>query len=151
HARMAQEQELVVDPAFFTALQAQLPQISHVEIQLKRGRHLNELTRFRYDVTLYVGGAAPAAEECAWVDWRRDQLMLAVVPELLGTAPTALGVTRLPNARLAREMRALALLARADGPATAGALREALADTGDDGAIDPEALWALGEQQPYEV
>src|SRR6185369_7564855 len=38
----AQEQELLVDPAFFIWLKDQFPQISDVEIQLKRGRYRNE-------------------------------------------------------------------------------------------------------------
>ncbi len=54
--RTADEQELVLDPGFF----ADVPGVSHVEVLLKRGRHHNELTRFRYDVLLHVGGAAPA-------------------------------------------------------------------------------------------
>ncbi len=51
-----QETELVIDPAFFTALKQRLPQISHVQIQLMRGRYHNELTQFRYNVILHIGG-----------------------------------------------------------------------------------------------
>ncbi|NEQ41406.1 MAG: amino acid adenylation domain-containing protein, partial [Okeania sp. SIO3I5] len=54
-SRLAREQRLIIDPEFFIALKAHLPQISHVEIQLKRGNYQNELTRFRYDVVLHVG------------------------------------------------------------------------------------------------
>ena len=52
--RMAQEEELIIDPAFFIALREYLPRISHMEILPKRGRYHNELTRFRYDVILHV-------------------------------------------------------------------------------------------------
>src|SRR5262249_42498361 len=38
----SQERELLIDPAFFTALRNHLPRVSGVEIQLKRGRHANE-------------------------------------------------------------------------------------------------------------
>src|SRR6185503_20173531 len=50
--RIEQEEELLIDPAFFTALKQHLPHISHVEVEPKRGRYHNELTRFRYQVTL---------------------------------------------------------------------------------------------------
>ena len=50
-----QETELVIDPAFFSALQQRFPQISHVQIQLMRGRHHNELTQFRYNAVLHIG------------------------------------------------------------------------------------------------
>ena len=54
-SRLAREQRLIIDPEFFIALKEHLPQISHVEIQLKRGYYQNELTRFRYDVVLHLG------------------------------------------------------------------------------------------------
>src|SRR3989441_7908084 len=48
--RMSQEEELVIDPSFFRALKQYLTKIGHVEVRLKKGRYLNELTQFRYDV-----------------------------------------------------------------------------------------------------
>ena len=58
------EKELLIDPAFFTAV---LPQrfrrINRVEVQLKRGRHHNELTQFRYDVTLHIHSPATESAE----------------------------------------------------------------------------------------
>jgi SAM-dependent methyltransferase len=53
--QMFQETELVIDPAFFSALKQRFPQISHVQIQLIRGRHENELTQFRYNAILHIG------------------------------------------------------------------------------------------------
>lgn len=50
--RITQEQEFVIDPTFFMALTQKYPQLTKVQIQLKRGDHHNELTRFRYDVIL---------------------------------------------------------------------------------------------------
>jgi SAM-dependent methyltransferase len=53
--QMFQETELVIDPAFFSALKQRFPQISDVQIQLMRGRHQNELTQFRYNAILHIG------------------------------------------------------------------------------------------------
>ncbi|HEY9875967.1 MAG TPA: amino acid adenylation domain-containing protein [Candidatus Obscuribacterales bacterium] len=55
--QMFQETELVIDPAFFSALKQRFPQISDVKIQLMRGRHHNELTQFRYNAILYINDA----------------------------------------------------------------------------------------------
>jgi hypothetical protein len=44
------EEELVIDPRFFRELGRQRPNVSTVDIQLKRGTYRNELNRFRYDV-----------------------------------------------------------------------------------------------------
>ena len=56
YKQIQQERELVIDPAFFPTLKQHLPQIRQVEVQPKRGWHHNELTQFRYDVILQVGG-----------------------------------------------------------------------------------------------
>ncbi|MGY4101878.1 amino acid adenylation domain-containing protein [Nocardia sp. R16R-3T] len=51
------EQELLLAPEFFAALAEEHPEIGSVDVQRKRGRAVNELTRFRYDVVL---GKQPA-------------------------------------------------------------------------------------------
>lgn len=68
-AALAAEAELMVDPAFFTGVRDLVPGVSTVRLQLKYGRHDNELTKFRYDVVLGVGEVAPVAPavpELAW-------------------------------------------------------------------------------------
>jgi len=70
--RIAQESELVIDPAFFQALSAQVPDFGEVEIKLKEGSYQNELTRFRYDVVLRktaqspLVSAGPSGERKPW-------------------------------------------------------------------------------------
>ena len=53
--RRLQENELLIDPAFFAALRRSLPKIGRVEVHPKRGRAHNELTGFRYQVVLRLG------------------------------------------------------------------------------------------------
>jgi len=53
--RRVDEEELLVAPELFAALALRLPAVSRVEVWKKRGRSVNELTRFRYDVVLTVG------------------------------------------------------------------------------------------------
>ena len=59
--RLQQEEELLLEPAFFASLAQRLPQIATVRVELKRGPALNEFTRFRYDVTLTKSGLPRAA------------------------------------------------------------------------------------------
>jgi SAM-dependent methyltransferase len=157
--RVGQERELVLDPAFFSAL----PGIAGVDVQLKRGRARNELTRFRYDVTLTLAGAAPAgplptAAPERWLDWREAGLSLAALRRLLvTTAPRSLGVSGLPNARLAAEVEAESLLHGGDsGLTTVADLQEALrgsrvAQLPTCPAVEPEELWTLCRDLPYRV
>ncbi len=148
---IAQEQELVLDPAFFAALQGQLPQISRVDIQLKRGHDHNELTKFRYDVTLYVGPAAVDHALPGARNWPADGMTVARLRDLLSTEPQILAFTRIPNARLLRDTDAAKLLADPAGPATVGELRSSLADRPATPGVDPQELWALGAELPYDI
>ncbi len=111
--RVAEEEELVLDPAFFFALPHHLPGIRQVRVMLHRGRHANELTRFRYDVILEVGAttaaaapAAPAAPDCAVppLRWAADELTLdALERRLAPPSPAASRGLYAPDAHGAEE------------------------------------------------
>nr|QEO74622.1 Beta-ketoacyl synthase [uncultured bacterium] len=148
--QVEQEEELTLDPSFFHALARELPGISGVEIQLKRGRHDNELTRFRYDVVLRVGGESADAVEPRWLDWQRDELSLDAVRRLLENgADELLGVRRVPNARVIVAVRTAELLESADAPRLVAALREAARETTRAVGLDPEEFWELGRASSY--
>ncbi|HYO16471.1 MAG TPA: amino acid adenylation domain-containing protein, partial [Thermoanaerobaculia bacterium] len=90
-----QEKELILHPALFPSLRHRFPTLGSARVMLKRGRHANELTRFRYDVVLRVGTDEPAAEVPAWLDWRGQDIR-----RLLQERPEALALARVPNARI---------------------------------------------------
>jgi microcystin synthetase protein McyA len=147
-----QEKELGLNPKFFNALRKHLPAITQVEIQLKRGRHHNELSLFRYDVVLRVGAAVKPTQDGARLDWGQCGFSVADLRRYLEEErPPALTVTGLPNARLQREIKLLEILTSAKYPATAGALREALRADDAGKAIEPEELWTMGESLGYTV
>ncbi len=152
-SHVQREKELLVAPDFFLALRHALPRIARVGIQLKGGRCLNELTRFRYDVVLRMDRSEPEPE-IAWLDWGRDGLSVAEIRRRLAEeAPEALGILGVPNARLQWEEHLLARL-REEGapPIRVADLRRSLSDAvaAAPGA-DPADLWALGDALPYRV
>jgi pristinamycin I synthase-3/4 len=157
--RVADEEELVIDPAFFFAFARTLPEIRKVEILLKRGSFHNELTRFRYDAVLHVAGEGSASpermpQELRWLDWDAGGLSLeALADRLVTEKPAALALRGLPNARLATEAAALSLLAGAGRDLdTVGELRSAIAgSSARAGGIDPERLWETGDRLGYTV
>jgi amino acid adenylation domain-containing protein len=151
-ARAEQEEELVLDPDFFRAVSQELEGVGRVEVLLKRGGTHNELTKFRYDVILHVGGDAPAPLNTPAHDWRRERLTLPALRTLLEhERPEALRVLRVPNARLIADVAAARLLSDERPPATAAALREALRDSGADFGVDPEEFWNLEAELPYTI
>ncbi len=144
----ADEEELAIDPGLFLALARRLPAVRRVEVQLKRGRHANELTRFRYDVVLHVGGAA-AGDAPHPQGWES----LAALERLLAARPAALALAGCPNSRLVREAAALELLA-GDGREmeTVEELRgEIDRRVQARPAVDPEDLWSLADRLGYDA
>ncbi|AYN37372.1 non-ribosomal peptide synthetase [Streptomyces albus] len=132
------EEELLLDPAFFSAVARSTEGIDSAEVLLKRGVHHNELTRHRYDVVLRtrpVTGSAPRRQ----LHWERDISGLSGLRTLLAAEQGGpLLVYGIPNARLGGELAALHALDHEDR-ATDPAITPA-------GAVDPEALWRLAEE-----
>jgi acyl carrier protein len=152
--RLQDEEELLIDPAFFHALPGYLPTITNVRIQVKRGWAHNELTRFRYQVVLRTDGktngvpptAAPLYSE---VDWQSGNDTLETLRHRLqGAAGSGLLVRNLPDARLQAEAYTLRALTE-NGLPTVADLRQQLAQLAP--ALEPESLWQLGEQLGYAV
>ncbi|HYG64881.1 MAG TPA: amino acid adenylation domain-containing protein [Thermoanaerobaculia bacterium] len=147
--RVADEEELVIHPAFFHALARRLPGISGVEVLVKLGRAHNELTRFRYDVVLYVGGRAEAPAGPV-----REAGSLPEVEAFVASRPETLVLAGIPNARLAEEERALELLGTPErGVQTVEKLRRTVAGRleREGRGVDPQELWELGERLGYRV
>ncbi|WP_190854214.1 non-ribosomal peptide synthetase [Actinomadura sp. RB99] len=149
------EKELLLDPAFFTALDGP----ARVDVLTKRGVHHNELTRHRYDAVLWKPGPdVPPVPETPAVDWAAlDDLdgppavraLLALRDGVPADAARTAGaesawtggplrVTGIPDARLSGEIAALEALRAGASPDEA---REALAAA--PAGIEPEALRAL--------
>ncbi|HEX5601785.1 MAG TPA: phosphopantetheine-binding protein, partial [Pyrinomonadaceae bacterium] len=146
------DKELVIDPAFFNALQRFSPDINRVEIQLKGGRSHNEMTRFQYDVTLRIGSRTEGRScEIDSFNWQDNKINAAGIRSLLEEEkPELLSIRRVLNARIAADVKAVELLETDDGLETASDLRQALKHLSDE-AVDPEDLWILENQLPYDV
>jgi natural product biosynthesis luciferase-like monooxygenase protein len=138
--RMQREEELVIDPAFFHALADELPEISRVEIHLKRGHSHNELTRFRYDVVLHVNGTHPPATPVRWLDCPEPASLPQIKRMLSVQDADAIGFAGLPNARLRSESNVMEWLAGGDASQTVGEFRAGLPKNDCVGFVDPEAL-----------
>ena len=149
--KLAAERELVIAPQFFSVLVPELSELSDIRIHLKRGRRHNELTQFRYDVTLRTGPAVAASPPAAVLDWERDGLTIEKLRhDLLASGPDSLWIMRVPNARTASAADLVRRLEDSEDALTAGDLRHA-ADRAPFAAIDPEDLWAMTDDVPYIV
>ncbi|GAA1395796.1 hypothetical protein GCM10009639_31340 [Kitasatospora putterlickiae] len=153
--RLRQENELLVDPGFFTALQQESADLDGVDIRVKRGDYDTELSRYRYDVVLHKRAevrplsllGTPSA------GWGAEVAGLAALRDrLAGDAPERLRITGVPNGRLAPEVSAtrrllagapMAEVRRAvDGDAPAGPSPEAFHRLGADLGYRTLVTWS---------
>ncbi len=126
------ETELLVDPAFFPALQHRLRGIADVRFQLKRGEDVNELTRFRYDVILDLGEAPANHAPLPTEDWHGATLNDLRTRLNRGDTDNLL-LRDIPNARLT---------------IVNTLLNEPVVE---DEAVNPETLYALAESCGYQM
>ncbi|WP_420128652.1 amino acid adenylation domain-containing protein, partial [Longimicrobium sp.] len=138
---VAEEQELLLDPALFEAVRVRMPRLGRVEVQVKRGEYDNEVSRFRYDVVLHLdadhAAVAPVVRE--WGG--EDAAGLRVLAE---GSTSALLVRGVPDARVREHARAYELVSAGGDAGSAAVLRAHAAEAA--GGIAPEALFALGEE-----
>ncbi|MFH8349734.1 amino acid adenylation domain-containing protein, partial [Streptomyces sp. NPDC018045] len=134
---MARDKELLIAPGFFTALpEGPLPEAGAVDIRVKRGRHHNELNRYRYDVVLRKGPVPVVSlADAPRVRWGSEVPGLPSLAERLRTGrPGVLRVSDIPNGRLDET-----------GPAAGPP------GTGPGSAVDPEHLHELAAGAGYQA
>ncbi|HSE16460.1 MAG TPA: amino acid adenylation domain-containing protein, partial [Pyrinomonadaceae bacterium] len=144
-----QEEELFIDPGIFARLREYFPQIGRVNVRLQRGKHLNELNRFRFDAVLHVG-EPQRIHECPYIDWKPELALHDVRDLLLEKEPEEFGLRHVPNARVEADVRAVEMLNNGEVAGSVGEFREALKSSPYNG-VDPESVWALGAELPYLV
>ncbi|WP_027248867.1 non-ribosomal peptide synthetase [Planktothrix agardhii] len=147
---VATEEELLIEPQFFIALKQRFPQISWVEIAPKRGQAENELTQFRYDVTLHLGKDVQKTV-IPWLNWQRDGFSFAKLQDQLKLGQAEwLGIRDVPNQRVQEALQILDWLENPPVVSTVGELRQLLKEKPRMG-INPEQMWQLGEKFGYTV
>lgn len=149
--RVEAEQEMSIDPGFFLSLKDRFARISHVEILPKRGKSLNEMTRFRYDVLIHLDGSPAQVPKTLWQDWEQHTYSAEGIAAVLrAERPPLLAVRNICNARVASDVRALALMRSHLVYPDKAALIDAAGDSAVAG-LDPEDLWSISRDLPYQV
>jgi len=151
HKRIQQEQQLVLSPAYFLSLAQRFPKISRVEIYPRRGNRDNEMTRFRFDAILWIGPESTPRIEIPFLDpppqgWNRDNMR-----RLLAAGKSeGIGLARIANSRVARDLRLLAQLASADQQQPLSDLQNELNHAEAEG-IHPEEIIRLAAAAGYKA
>jgi SAM-dependent methyltransferase/acyl carrier protein len=141
--RVLGEEELVVDPGLFQKLESENERIQWYEIAPKKGQPRNELTQFRYEVSLHLSDPAQVQTPPEPRDWERSGMTLDKLPSELENADRdVVAYVGVPNARLAEAVDLTGWLAHKDGEAVAADFREQQHA----GGVEPDALCAAAEK-----
>ncbi|MEU0479227.1 amino acid adenylation domain-containing protein [Streptosporangium sp. NPDC006013] len=102
------EKELLLDPEFFGQTARSLPGVTGIDIRLKRGRHHNELSCYRYEVVLHKEPAKVLAfDDVPSLTWGQDVVDLDDLRSHLAEHRLGqLRVSSVPNARLTADLNA---------------------------------------------
>ncbi|MDN3638514.1 LLM class flavin-dependent oxidoreductase [Simiduia curdlanivorans] len=135
------EAELLIDPDFFSALQSELPALSHINIQLKRGAYHNEMSMYRYDVYLSKGKVNADLTDA---DFKTlpSVANLVDLQQLLAQASSCVVVRDIVNPRIAAHALVSDLIKEPASFATVSDLQARIAEVTPSG-IDPEQLYRL--------
>ncbi len=138
---------MVISPAYFLRLQQRLSRISRVEIRPLPGYADSEMTRYRFHAILHVGQVGEALPEIEFLDWAERRLSLDGIRTMLQRRPgESIGLKRIQNARLQKDLKALASLRREGPVCTAGELRRQSDQEAETG-IHPQSLLDLESEE----
>ncbi len=121
--RIQLEQQLVLSPAYFLSLEDRLSKVSSVEIRPRWGRADNEMSHYRYDAILHVGDRIELALDIQFLDWTAGELTLDEIRSTVLGLDEVIGIKRIPNGRLEKDLRAFESLETLAPTITAGELR----------------------------
>jgi amino acid adenylation domain-containing protein/non-ribosomal peptide synthase protein (TIGR01720 family) len=143
-ARQAEE-ELIVSPVLFQELGRRYEKIGRVQTTLKAGAYDNELSRFRYDVTLELGAKQQVAEPEYWINWDESGQWQQALKQTLAQQPqSSVGVMGIHDGRVAPAVKAVELLQSADQAlSNASQLRSTCAYSGGE---DPNTVIYLAKR-----
>jgi SAM-dependent methyltransferase len=106
--QVATETELLLSPALFDALARDLPAVRAVDVRAKRGRHDNELTRYRYEAVLSTAEPVADLGTAPTLRWGQDvSSTIEAEHRLTTTRPAMLRLAGVPNRRVHDEYTAM--------------------------------------------
>ncbi len=142
--RVRIEEEFVADPAFFYLLPQLLPQITGVNIQLRKGVSQNETTKYHYDIWLYVQQSVESAVPTIISEWRDLQSVDKVEKLLAENSRAIVEIKNVPNSRTAKDHLLLHLLQTSDSSTTIAELKNKVNSTSD--GLHPDLFWQLADK-----
>jgi len=115
-----------LDAAIFQELAQRWPRIGRATIALKAGDYDNELSRYRYDVTLSVGAKYRMAQPDEWIEWDKAGAWQQELRERFArSGEGSIGVRGIPDSRVSSSVAALRMLSPGENNSNASQIQAA--------------------------
>lgn len=147
--RVRIEDELVADPGFFYGLQKLIPEITGVNVQLRKGQAINETTKYHYDIWLYVSTPVQLAKPAKTWIWDASITLNAIAEWLNENQGNVLSLELVLNQRTVKDYHLLQLMHLDDLKQQLQILKTKTAQA--TGGFHPDQLWALGESSGFDT
>jgi amino acid adenylation domain-containing protein/non-ribosomal peptide synthase protein (TIGR01720 family) len=105
--RIGAEEELMLDPQFFTLLKREFSEIEGLTFDLKEDGNPNEMNKFRYDLTIHINRAGRSSRPNTHIKTFEAVGDLQELKGLISTAESPVLVKNLLNARLQNDLHIL--------------------------------------------
>ena len=117
----------------------------------KQQQHLNELSRYRYDVILHINSEKPSIPKIQWLNWQQNQFQLSSLQDYLHqNKPDIIGISQIPNIRTNLDCQRWDLLQNENSHGqTIQQFIEKTKSASE--SVDPNDIWQLSEKSAYTV
>jgi amino acid adenylation domain-containing protein len=142
--RVRIEDELVADPAFFYGLKNMFPDIKAVNIQLRKGKSINEITKYHYDVWIFVGEDKQVVTPDVSYVWHAGLTETNIEQVLREHRSSVVEFKGIYNSRTAKDCHLLKLMHNAEVSRTISEIKSEVNAVS--AGMHPDAFWAIAEQ-----
>ena len=147
--RVRIEDEFVADPAFFYNLPYLIPEITAVDVQLRKGVLLNETTNYHYDIWLYIQTDHTVTASDASYHWEELGTVDRIAGFLEKKPEQPIRITNIPNQRTAEDVALMEALASESPSLRLADIRDRIQHVSH--GVLPDTLWELEDRLPYRV
>jgi len=146
--RVKLEDELVADPGFFYKLPELIPEISGVNIQLRKGQYINETLKYHYDIWLYINSVSEVAKTDIQIQWQAGRNIDWIKNELKKYPGKVVHFQKILNSRIIEDYTLQQILENISDDAKVIEAKTLLSSHQQ--GMDPDPLWDLGAELGFE-
>lgn len=148
------EEELTIKPQFFSALKKEIPEISQVEVRIKNGSYINELSKFRYDVIITVNDEKKSTckNSVNWNDLYDTPITLLWLEQIFkNTDDEIIAFKNIRNQRLEQEVKLMYQLDKSTDTLMIAELKERVKEDKSDFGVSPDDVKKLAKRYNFEM